>query len=354
METTNGFAIPPFPRGGRTTPEGRRGDEQPPARVDPGDDGPTSPDARVESAAPADPGRDGRNRRDQTDGAASGAGEAGEGTGSVAGEFEWPGFRTTKVRRWGADLVSTATPRHAVGDANYPQKVANAAKNGRARDSKELEQAIDRQLTAPQIANRKALARGLVTPTDMQPLAQVIRFLPGGRNTFLGYIQRAARNGDPDAMKFWSVYIDLRPITQKRIDLDAVCEGAGVAPDAIVAVAVSTAMRLGADTADLVAAAAQPMVVRQTVKSAMRIGGDHAKIAQKDREFVLQHHRWIPTRGTVNISATANASSQAAAAAAAHPSVPSFAESLNNSVRAREAVQREHGATEPIDGEVED
>lgn len=230
--------------------------------------------------------------------------------------------------------------------------MANKHKNGRALDERELEQATAKQLTQPQAANRRALARGLLTPTTMQPLAQVIRFVPGGRDAFLGYIQRAARNGDPDATKFWDVFVDLRPLTQQRIDLDAVAEASGVPPDTLVAVAVSTAMRLGADAADLFAAATQPMVVRQTVKSAMRIGGQHAKIAQKDREFVLQHHKWIPTRGTVNVSATANASSQAAAAAAAHPSVPTFAESLNSSVHAKQAVQQERARV--IDGEVED
>lgn len=270
----------------------------------------------------------------------------------MEGTVEWPGFRSAQPEKWGADLVAGSGPNLAVGDPAYPQRVANNARAGRLKDKQELVEATERHLTQPQEANRRALARGLTTPSEMQPLAQVIRFVPGGRNAFLGYILRAARNGDPDATKFWTIYSDLRPLTQKRIDLDAVCEASGVAPDTLVAVAVSTVMRLGADAADLLAAATQPMVVRQTVKSAMRIGGQHAKIAQKDREFVLQHHKWIPTRGTVNVSATANASSQAAAAAAAHPSVPSFAESLNGSVRAREAVQREHG--DAIDGEVDD
>lgn len=265
---------------------------------------------------------------------------------------EWPGFRTREVDPWGAGAVASASPRRAVGDAAYPQKVANDHKSGRARDIQELEAASARQLTPQQETNRRALARGLRTPPSMQPLAQVIRFVPGGRDAFVGYIQRAARNGDPDAKKFWDVYVDLRPLTQQRIDLDAVAEAAGVPPDTLVAVAVSTVMRLGADAADLFAAATQPMVVRQTVKSAMRIGGQHARVAQKDREFVLQHHKWIPTRGTVNVSATANASSQAAAAAAAHPSVPTFAESLNSSVHAKQSVQQERANA--IDGEVED
>lgn len=267
----------------------------------------------------------------------------------MADTREWPGFRTAPVEQW-AGSRAKGSPRAAIGDPAFPQSVANDSKSGRAAAQNDLAAVVaaqepDRSLTIEQARNRKALADGLTVSSEMQPLAQAIRFMPGGRDAFLGFIRRAYQNGDPDALKFWVVYSDLRPQTQKKIDLDAVCEASGVKPDTIMAVVVSTAMRFGADVADLVASATLPAVVRQTAKSALRIGGKHAKIGQRDREMLFEHHRFIPTKGaSVTVNATANASSQAAAAAAAHPSVPSFMESLNGSVSAREQVQEENNA----------
>lgn len=272
----------------------------------------------------------------------------------MADTRQWPGFRSAPIEPWGGTgATATGSPRSAVGDPTYPQVVANDAKSGRAGDLEELSRSVDRNLTKQQAINRRALAEGLTTNAAMQSLAQAIRFMPGGRETFLGYVLRAHRNGDPDAGKFWFVYSDLKPTTQKRIDLDAVCEASGVTPDTLMAVVVSTAMRFGADVADMMAAVHLPAIVRQTHKSALRIGGKQAKIALRDREMVLEHHKWIPTKGaTVNVNASANASS-AAAAAAAHPSVPSFMESLNPAVAAREQVQREQAhELGPVNGEL--
>jgi hypothetical protein len=178
-----------------------------------------------------------------------------------------------------------------------------------------------------------------------------MRLVPGGRETCLAYIQRASRNHDPDAAAFWNVFMDLLPIDQDRVDLDDVCEAAGVAPDRIMAVVVSTAMRAGADLADVIAAATYPTTVYQTIKSAHRIGGQFATIAQKDRELVLQHHKFIPTPGRGAIVVNANSNAQAAAAAQSQPSVPSFSDSLTSAISAHRAIQGELAEAQIVEDE---
>lgn len=200
------------------------------------------------------------------------------------------------------------------------------------------------ELSSQQAGRRRSLANGEFSnlgPTD-HLLAQTIRFVPGGRETFIALVQRGARNGDKEALAWWGVYQDLMPVDQKHVELDLVCEASGVSPDRLMAVVVSTAMRAGADAAELVAATTYPSVVRQTVKSALRIGGDHADIAQKDRELLLQHHKFIASPkagGSVFVNAQANAN--AAAKASTEPSVPSFAQTLNQAMGAHKDVQGE-------------
>lgn len=189
--------------------------------------------------------------------------------------------------------------------------------------------------------------------TNHHQIATILRFTSGGRATFIGHLERAMRNGDPDARAWWMVYGELLPSQQQRCDLDDVCEAAGVPPDRIMAIAVSSAMRVGADAADYVAAVMHPKIVHQTAKSAMRIGGSHAAIAQKDREMMLQHSKFLPVKG-VGTSVTVNNTAQAAAhaAAASQPSVPTFAESLRGPMSAQREVQRQIAATAPIDADV--
>lgn len=173
-------------------------------------------------------------------------------------------------------------------------------------------------------------------------LAQTIRFMPGGRKTFLGLVQRASRNHDPDAMRWWDAFMDLLPRDQVTVELDLICEASGVAPDRLMAVVVSTAMRFGSDAAELVASTTYPLLIHQTARSAMRIGGKHANIAQRDREIMLQHNKFIPTPGGHgNVFVNASAQANAAAAAQSQPSVPTFSQSLEHAMGARKAVQGE-------------
>ena len=255
----------------------------------------------------------------------------------MADTREWPGFRTT-------DPVEALGPRAAERDVTYPTRAVSRDKYGPRRARTALLNAHGDDLTSAQAGRRRALANGdfsSLGPTD-HILAETIRFVPGGRQTFIGLVQRAARNGDKEALAWWNLYQDLMPVDQKHVELDLVCEASGVTPDRLMAVVVSTAMRAGADAAELVAATTYPSVVRQTVKSALRIGGDHADIAQKDRELLLQHHKFIASPkagGSVFVNAQANAN--AAAKANAEPSVPAFADTLNRAMGAHKDVQGE-------------
>ncbi len=202
---------------------------------------------------------------------------------------------------------------------------------------------------------RERLATGQTNGTiNHHLIANVLRFTKGGRATFLAHLERAMRNGDPDARAWWLIYGDLLPAQQSRVDLDDVCEAAGVTPDRIMAIAVSAAMRAGTDAADYVAAVMHPKIVHQTAKSAMRIGGQHAAIAQKDREFMLQHAKFLPAKGPgTNIQVNNTAHAEAKAAAAAEPSVPTFAQSLQGPMDAQREVQRQMAApvidVEPVE-----
>jgi len=196
-------------------------------------------------------------------------------------------------------------------------------------------------LTAAQAALRSRLANGDGVTSTTHQIAQIIRFSGGGRNEFLGFVRRAALNHDADAVEWWKVFSDLLPVHQARVNLDDVCEASGITPDKLMAIVVSTAMRAGVDAAEYYAATTHPQVVRQTVKSSLRIAGKHAAIAQKDREFVLQHHKFIPPPGRGGIFVNANANAAAAASAQSQPSVPSFADSLGGAMEAHKTIQGE-------------
>ncbi len=170
------------------------------------------------------------------------------------------------------------------------------------------------------------------------------RLVPGGRDLFIALVERSARNGDSDARAWWRVFSDLLPVHQNRVNLDDVSEASGVTPDRIMAVVISTQVRLGMDVGEFVAAVAHPKIVHQTAKSAMRIGGAYADIALKDREHMLTHGKFIPSRGAqgtnVTVNNTAQARADAHALSASQPSVPTFSDSLRPAIMAQREVQQ--------------
>lgn len=200
---------------------------------------------------------------------------------------------------------------------------------------------------------RERLANGETNGTrNHHIIAQAIRFTRDGRQTFIAHIERAMRNGRPEARAWWLIYGDLTESQQDRCDLDDVCEAAGIAPNDLMAIVLSEAARVGMDIADMTNNILYPKVVRQTIRSAMRIGGEHADIAQRDRELVLQHNKYIPTKGSQGTQVTVNNSAQAAAhaAAASQPSVPTFAESMMAPTQALSEVQEQLGG-DVVDGQ---
>lgn len=176
-------------------------------------------------------------------------------------------------------------------------------------------------------------------------LSHLYRFIPGGRDVFIAHIERCARNGDSEARAWWRIFSDLLPVHQDRVNLDDICEASEISPDRIGAMVLGSMMRLNMDTAEMIASQAHPEIVHKTVKSAKRIGGQHAAIALKDRENLLTHQRFLPSRAGYGTSVTVNANSQAAAkaeaqaSAQADPSVPTFAESLMAPMEAQREVQ---------------
>lgn len=222
------------------------------------------------------------------------------------------------------------------------------AKDGLERVAERIQKGA-LSLAPADVARRRVLSSGRATSQPNLTLSMLLRFVPGGRKMVIDLIQHAALNGDLSAGRWWTVWSDLRLSEQDRVDLNAICEVSSVPPKEFMAIAISTAMELGTDVADLTAAVLHPRVVKQTFKSAMRIGGEYADVAQRDREMVLQHGKFIaPPKGT---TVTVNASAQAAAAAAAaQPSVPTFMESIRAAQTAHKAVQKQ--LERSVDGEV--
>lgn len=161
-------------------------------------------------------------------------------------------------------------------------------------------------------------------------LSMAIRYLPGGRKAFLEYVKLAVMNGDEHAAAWWAVYADLPKTQRERASFDDVCAGSGVKPSTLLAAVVGHGIEASTDMGNLIAAALHPAVIQAAGKSALRIGGEHAEIALKDRTQLLQARGFLPApRGTsININAHANANAQAASAASADPSMPRFADDI--------------------------
>lgn len=358
MESRSHVQLPPFPRG---IQRARSAHQTEHGRV------PVSADGGTESAPPGTSDRDGalshdttgerpdarkrhnpyRQRRlsgDPADGRGGGSPAPDQTASAVADTRQWPGFRVREPEHWNRGTGRGTGITAAAADLTFPQAVIHRSKKqDRQAGEALIKNAAGDSLTGRQASLRRALASGKLSTLDptQHIVAETIRFLPGGRNEFLALVQRAYRNHDADAKAWWETFMDLLPADQKHVDLDLICEASGVAPDRLMAIVVSTAMRAGADAAELVAATSYPRLIRQTNRSAMRIGGQYASIAQKDREFMLQHHKFIAAPKGGSVFVTANANANAAAAAQSQPSVPTFSESLDGAMNAHKAIQGE-------------
>lgn len=264
----------------------------------------------------------------------------------------WPGLRPDVAERWRSyarEQRRGVVSREVVDAETLPASARNRPVSKRAVS--ERVQQIAEQLAAGKpiaatpsnmvLGRRSVLAKGQQrSRPNHHLLAQALRYVPNGRDTFVGSILRAARNGDTDAQAWMTVYEHLLEAERQDVDFDDICEACGVTPDRLMAIVVSTVMRAGSDIADFVSAVYHPEIVRQTARSAMRIGGQFANVAQKDREMFLQHMKFIegPRGVSVNVNATAEAKALSAAQTA--PSVPTFAQSVLGAQRSHSAVQR--------------
>lgn len=183
-------------------------------------------------------------------------------------------------------------------------------------------------------SRRRALKTGnedavkLVTLPGVHALSHATRFIDGGRDRFIEYVQLAVLNNHPAACAWYKVFAELTPYERSLVSFDDVCAGSGVRPADLMSVVVSCAMEMGRDVGNLIAATLHPEIVHQAAKSAKRIGGDWASIGLEDRKMMFQHSNFIPIPKSATININASASAQAAAAAVSEPTVPSFVSDL--------------------------
>jgi hypothetical protein len=159
-------------------------------------------------------------------------------------------------------------------------------------------------------------------------LTQQIRYLPGGRETFVGLVQLASDGGDASAQAWWRVYSALPKTHQKACSLYDVTIAAGVRLSALWAGIVGHAVEFTEDSARMIAAVLHPQLVAKAGESALRISGPHAQVAADDRRQMMQALGSLPMPRNAGMQVTVNANANAAAASASEPSVPKFADDL--------------------------
>lgn len=176
-------------------------------------------------------------------------------------------------------------------------------------------------------------ARQLPTLPGVCALSIATRYIEGGRMRFVEFVQLAMLNGDDHARAWIEVFADLTPVERETVSFDDVCAASGVRPADLVAAVTSTAVQVGLDTGNLVAALTHPQVVAASVKHAKDAGG------LEDRRMLFQHAGFIPvpknTAPTVVVNNSATAQAASAARSDAAPGMetdaaglPSFAQTL--------------------------
>jgi hypothetical protein len=231
--------------------------------------------------------------------------------------------------------VSRTIPKSAIRKARSPQQKLDDAL---MRVATRLQQDPEFSDLKKSEKMRDVLADGLSVPEQHQSSSNMLRFVPKGRDRYLAHVLRAARDGNVAARRWWLVYSELSEAQQLRVDLDAIAVAAGTTPKEMMLIVIGAAMDLGHDVAEWTAASMHPEIVSQTAKSALRISGEYVNTAQKDREWMLQHNKFIPDQRGPRV--VVNASAQAAAAAQTQPSVPTFAESVSGASAAQADAQR--------------
>lgn len=181
----------------------------------------------------------------------------------------------------------------------------------------------------------------LTTLADVHSLAFAIRYIDGGRDTFIAFVQGAMLEGLPESTAWFRVYADLTVYERRIASLDDICAAAGVRPSKLISEIVTTRMELGRDVGNLVAAVLHPKVVEALAKSGSTLDGANPEISHKDRIAFLQGMGTLPLPKGVVINNTVTSNAAAAAmAAAAEPSMPSFAEDMRGVTTTRTIGQK--------------
>jgi hypothetical protein len=163
-----------------------------------------------------------------------------------------------------------------------------------------------------------------------------VRYLPGGREGFLRYVDIARQAGDATAIQFFAVFHDLGVTEQRLASFDAVCLAGNIKPVELVKAIVGAIFEHNVDVGRLVAAAAQPDIVDATIRAAKRPDG------YRDREMLLTASGHLPSRGPlVSIQNQANILAGSIATVDAAKSLPSFLADMKAVDAPKQAVQKQ-------------
>jgi hypothetical protein len=197
-------------------------------------------------------------------------------------------------------------------------------------------------------ARLKSGLHDLPTLHGVQSLSLATRYIEGGRSRFIEFVQAAMLNGCEYATKWLLVFQDLTPTERLSVSYDDVCAACGVKPSELLGSVTRSAVEMGIDAANLVAAATHPQVVAAGVAAAKDKSG------VQDRQMLYMHSGFIPLpKNTgpavnVNVQNTANAGAHASAQAGSSVGLPSLAEDLRIIGQSVAPQRRElPAATEP-------
>lgn len=223
--------------------------------------------------------------------------------------------------------------RGDVADPYYPA-AAHAAKRAMSRRPSFTESLSEDEKVRLKLRDRMRAQMGSKAPMHLpslpgvDALAIATRYIDGGRDTFIEYVQMAVLENHPAATAWYFVYADLTAHERKYVKFGDLCIAAGVKPSTLMAEVVSTVMDRGADAGNLIAAAMHPEVIATLAKSGKLIDGNNPEIYLRDRHAFLQGRGFLPVPKGNTLSVHLSANAAAAAAAQNEPTVPSFSANM--------------------------
>lgn len=190
------------------------------------------------------------------------------------------------------------------------------------------------------------LGRSLIPPATLlslpgvQSLSLACRFLPGGRDRFIEYIQLGALNADVTCLQFWQIWAELTPAERREASFDDVVAAGNIRPADLLAAMVKHAVNMGIDVGRMIAASLHPQVLEAMGQSAVKL--DNA-IGQGDRFRFLEAQGFlpIPQKGpsiAINANATAGALAQGGTGSGDAAMLSPFQAALQAASNAREEV----------------